>query len=137
VPAEQRKLVGRPDIGERLVDGIELEPVCTEILVQHIHHAVRELVIERVIARDDGCVMTFEEFAILKEWCRVRYTEFFHFITSRDDDPVIVGKYDHRAMLQFGIDDPLARGVEVVAVDDGDRGVGVHIIGSCARRPRS
>jgi hypothetical protein len=89
---------------------------------------MREFVVESVIARDDRRVVPLEQFAMLEERRSVRDAESLHFIAARNDDAVVVREHDDRTILQFGIYDSLARRVEVVAVDDGDGGVGVHII---------
>jgi hypothetical protein len=69
-----------------------------------------------------------EQLTMLEERRCVRNAESLHLIAPRNDDAVVVRQHDDRTILQFGIYDSLARCVEVIAVDDGDRGVGVHII---------
>jgi len=45
--------------------------------------------------------------------------EGFCFVASGDDAAVVVGKHDDRLAVEMRLKDALARGVEIVAVDDG------------------
>ena len=87
---EHREFIGHTDIDKRFVDRVELDLVRTAIVVQYIHHAMREFIVERVIARNDRRVMPLEEFAMLKERRRIWNAKSLHLVAARNDDAVVV-----------------------------------------------
>ena len=88
--SEHREFVGHADIDEGFVDRVELDLICPAVVVQYIHDTMRELIIERVITRDDGGVVSLEQLAVLKEWRCVGNAEGLHLVAARDYDAIVV-----------------------------------------------
>ena len=90
-------------------------------LDENAHHAAAHVAVERVIARPHHDAGLAETLAAQMPGRAHLDAERFRFVRSRDDAAVIVRQHHDRLAAQGRLKDALAGGVEIVAVDEGDR----------------
>ena len=87
---------------------------------QHRDHAGRHVAVKRIVGRRDVDPLAAQESLHLVDRFAHRDAQVLGFLGPGDDAAVVVGQHDHRAALQARVEHPLARGIEVVDVDQTD-----------------
>ena len=105
-------------IQKALIDGVDLDR--RGELLQHPAHALREVAIERHVAREDRDMVLGYKVANLEERITHLNAECFCFVRSRNGAAVVARENNDGLALQVGTKDPLAGGEEVVAVGQGE-----------------
>ena len=103
-----------PQVEERLVDGVYLGG--GNHAAERPDHAPRHVAVEVEITRKDGYIMPFFEVADLEIGVSHADAERLGLVRARDHAAVVVRQHDDGPPLQFGAEDPLARGEEIIAV---------------------
>ena len=103
------------EVEEGLVDGVHLE--VGRKAPQRFHHAVAHVAVEGVVGREYGDAVLGYQLSNLKG----RYTHLhpsrLRLVRSGDDAAVVVAEHHHGLSPEGGVEHALARGVEVVAVN--------------------
>lgn len=103
-----------PQVEERLVDGVYLGG--GNHAAERPDHAPRHVAVEVEITRKDGDAVPFFEVADLEIGVSHADAERLGLVRARDHTAVVVRQHDDGPPLQFGAEDPLARGEEIIAV---------------------
>ena len=85
-----------------------------------IHHPAREVGVERVVRREDGDSLGLQPLPHLEERRPHRHPYRLHLLAPRHDAPVVVREHGHGHAREVGPEEPLARDVEVRAVDEAE-----------------
>ena len=123
------------EVEKGLVDGVGHERGCE--LGEERHDAAAHVAIEVVVGAEDGHAVFLDQLARLVERDAHRDAERLGLVAAGDDAPVVVAEHDDGRRAQGGVEDPLARAVEVIAVGQGDHGsafaeLGFDVVGEHA-----
>ena len=113
-----------PQVEKRLVDGVDLGG--GHQLPQRPDHAARHVAVEHEVRREGRHVVPPDKLPQLVEGLAHADAERLGLVRAGDDAAVVVREHDHGASVQFGTEDPFARGEEVVAVAESVHGRGPH-----------
>lgn len=122
---EGKALSGGSRVGEGkegFVNGVDFE-VGGEV-GKSGHDAVAEVAVEGVVGGEGDDVVFFYYGLALEEGLAHFNTEGFGFLAAGDDAAVVVGEDHQRAAFEFGVEDALAGGVEIVAIHQGEERFG-------------
>ncbi len=99
---------------------------------QHAPHARAHIAVERVIARPHDDAGGFETIAMQMPWRAHGDAERLGLVAARDHAAVVVRQHHDRPAAQLRLKHALARHIEIVAVDEGERARHVTACGCCA-----
>ena len=111
-------------IQERLVDRVDFD--LGGELLQRLHDAAAHVAVERVIAGKDGDAVPLDQVADLEIRIAHLEAEGLGLVAAGDDAAVVVGEHDHRPVDDRRVEDPLARRIEIIAIDQGEHGAGQY-----------
>lgn len=132
--AERRKILHARDVRKLLVDRIDLLP--RHERADHRHHAVRHRLIELVVAREHRDAVPLGELPDLKVRDAPRNAERLRLGRLRHDAAVVVREDHHGAAPERGIEHPVHRGIEGVAVNVKKARRHAGLLPSTGARPR-
>ena len=132
--AERRKILHARDVRKLLVDRIDLLP--RHERADHRHHAVRHRLIELVVAREHRDAVPLGELPDLKVRDAPRNAERLRLGRPRHDAAVVVREDHHGAAPERGIEHPVHRGIEGVAVNVKKARRHAGLLPSTGARPR-
>lgn len=104
------------EIDETFVDAVAKIGRC--LLTNNADHTARQFAIKFVIAGKDSNLFLWEQLGQLIIGHPRLDAQFLRFVTTRNDTPIVVRKYNDGRVLQIRTKDALARNVAVIAVDD-------------------
>ena len=106
------------EIQKRFVDAVNL--YLGREALQHLHHAVAHVAVERVIGRKHRDVVALDLGPLLKVRVAHLEAERLGLVAPGDHAAVIVGKHDDGPSAQARSEHPFARRIEVIAIDQGE-----------------
>ena len=118
LPGEGGRIGKAREAEEGLVNRVHLQ-VRREV-AQHAHHPGGEVAVEGVVGTAHLHAPALELGAAQVPGVAHLDPERLGLVAARDHAAVVIGQHHHRHAAQLGLKQPLARGVEVVAVDEGD-----------------
>ena len=117
------------EIEEALVDTVDLD--ARRLGGQDAHHPFRQIAIERVVRGQHRDIVAFDEALRLEQRDAHGDAERLGLLGAGDDAAIVVGQHDDGAAGERRLEHPLARGIEVVAIDQADRGHGPNARSAC------
>ena len=88
---------------------------------QHAHDAGAHVAVERVVARADDHAVPGEALPVQVPGCAHLDAERLGLVRAGDDAAIVVGQHHDGLAPQLRLEHPLARRIEVVAVDQRER----------------
>ncbi len=105
-------------VQKSFVDGIHLD--LGREVAQRLHHAARHVGVKGIVGRQRLDAVLVRKILDLEKRHPHPDAEPFGLVRPRDHAAVVIGKHHDRPVLQRGIENPLTRDVEVIAIGEGE-----------------
>ena len=114
IPDEVSAVAHTAEVEEGFIYGIDVEP--WSVSGKQGHHPAAHVAVEVVVGREDSHIVLLQTFLYLIEGFAHLDAQCLALFAARNDAAVVVAEDNHGLVPQIGMEHPLARTVEIVAV---------------------